>query len=116
MRPTYPSNLHTTQLAPLMSSEFTLCLTFAPGSRSLLTPQYRGRFALAIDPANPTQYVKTNTPVLNQDLDPLLEVPCTSNPTGRCATLKDTLIVLPGSYTRIAFNTPAQTGLYVWHW
>ena len=78
--------------------------------------EYRGRFAITIDPLNPNSFTKTTTPVINQDLDPLFVIPCTSNPTGQCPTRKDTMLVLPGSYTRIAFSTPAQTGLYVWHW
>jgi hypothetical protein len=45
-------------------------------------------------------------------------VPCpvTLDPTGRCPVAKDTQLILPGSYTRIAFCAPARNGLYVWHW
>lgn len=85
----------------------------------LLHPmQYLGRFALLLDPDNPNSYTKTSTPVPNADLDPLLVVPCpvTLNPTGKCAVRKDTQLVLPATYTRIAFHAPARSGLYVWHW
>lgn len=64
----------------------------------------------------PGAFTKTTTPVLNADLDPLLEIPCSASPTGTCSVPKDTIIVLPGSYTRIGFNTPLETGLYVYHW
>lgn len=48
----------------------------------------------------------------NPDLDGQLTMACA---TGVCAVPMDTIIVLPGSYTRIGFNAPLQTGLYVWH-
>jgi hypothetical protein len=28
--------------------------------------------------------------------------------------LKDTMVILPNSYTRIGFNIPAASGLYTW--
>jgi hypothetical protein len=69
-----------------------------------------------LDPLNPLAFSKTTTPVPNADLDPLLTMPCTSSATGQCSSQKDTIIVLPNSYTRIGFNTPLEAGLYVWHW
>lgn len=79
--------------------------------------QYLGRFQLAIDPLNPAAYTKTNTPVPNADLDHLLTVFCPAklHPSGRCPAAKDTQLILPGSYTRIAFRAPARNGLYAWH-
>jgi FtsP/CotA-like multicopper oxidase with cupredoxin domain len=99
-----------------------ICPVLLPANRNpphLLHPmQYLGRFALLLDPENPRTYTKTSTPVPNADLDPLLVVPCpvTLNPTGKCPVRKDTQLVLPATYTRIAFHAPARSGLYVWHW
>jgi hypothetical protein len=78
--------------------------------------QFVGRFALTLNPAVADGFVKTTTPVTNADLDPLLTMPCLGSATGLCNPPMDTILVLPGSYTRIAFNTGAVTGLYAWHW
>ena len=89
-----------------------------PCPRGCSVPQFLGRFALQIDPVNPRKFVKTTTPVTNADLDPWLIMPCGQTINGavtQCSVPKDTIMVLPGSYTRIAFNAPAEAGLYVWH-
>lgn len=81
--------------------------------------QFLGRFAIVVDPLDPAVFTKTTAPVPNAELDSLLTLACpvsTANPTGRCPARKDTVIVMPGSYTRIAFRAPANAGLYVWHW
>lgn len=81
--------------------------------------QYFGRFALQLNPANPNAFVKTAVPVTNADLDPWLQTTCGTDIDGnvlQCPTHKDTIMVLPGSYTRIGFLAPAEAGLYVWHW
>lgn len=71
------------------------------------------------DPVNGTwSFSDTTTPAPNADLDPLLAMPCVAEPGGVCAVPKDTMLVLPGTRTRIGFTSPpAQySGLFVWHW
>lgn len=93
-------------LPPLLSA-------LAPAPQNL---QFVGRFALTLNPGVANGFVKSTTPVTNTDLDPLLTMPCAASATGLCNPAMDTILVLPGSYTRIAFNTGTVTGLYTWHW
>jgi hypothetical protein len=45
----------------------------------------------------------------------LLQVQCSSEPSGRCAVARDTMLMLPSTRTRIAFNGPATQGLFTWN-
>jgi hypothetical protein len=74
--------------------------------------QYLGRFSITLTAAG--TFTKTATPVYSPDLDPLMEVTCDISPTAKCTVPKDTMMILPNSYTRIGFNTPAASGLYTW--
>jgi hypothetical protein len=46
---------------------------------------------------------------------PLLQVQCSFDASGRCAVPRDTMLMLPGTRTRIAFNAPTTQGLYTWN-
>lgn len=78
--------------------------------------QYISRTATIVNTVDPWSFTETTTPVPNQDLDGQLIMPCASDPSGQCSVLMDTIIVLPGSTTRIAFFGPPVAGLHVWHW
>jgi hypothetical protein len=44
-----------------------------------------------------------------------LQVQCSFDPSGRCAVPRDTMLMLPSTRTRIAFNGPATQGLFTWN-
>jgi len=68
------------------------------------------------DPDNELSFTDTGNAVSNPDLDPLLFVNCTTNPTGKCAAYRDVSQALPGTRTRLRFRTGPDSGLFVWHW
>lgn len=45
----------------------------------------------------------------------LLQVQCSFDASGRCAVPRDTMLMLPSTRTRIAFNAPTTQGLYTWN-
>jgi hypothetical protein len=45
----------------------------------------------------------------------LLQVQCSFDPSGRCAVPRDTMLMMPGTRTRIAFNGPQTSGLFAWN-
>lgn len=71
-----------------------------------------------VDPAQPT-YEDTGVPVSNALVDQLLWVNCptklSKSGSGKCMAHKDTVLMLPGTRTRVRFASPQEPGVFVWH-
>jgi hypothetical protein len=44
-----------------------------------------------------------------------LQVHCSFDPSGRCAVPRDTMLMMPYTRTRVAFNGFTSQGLYTWN-
>lgn len=105
-------------VAPILSP----CGTFVTTTLLLLcVPQIVERTYInitnAADPLRP-EFVDTNVPATNPDLDPLMQVNCPKSLSmnGKCMVNRDTALVLPGTRTRYRLRTGPVPGLFVWHW